>query len=147
MIETRVTVRGIRELGGAFRAVDADIPKHLRVQFLEIAKHVVGLVQQRVPFLKGEAAASVRPRASQRGASIAFPSGGTPWRGVRADYYPWLDFGGRVGRKHAIHREVVKGGRFVYPAIGDSKVLIGELALQAMAGAAREAGFDTKADA
>jgi len=139
-----VEVRGLRELQGAFRTIDRDLPKELRLHLKDIATHVVGVVQQRMPFGTGEAARSVKPRATQRGAGIAFPAGGKPWRDVKADYYPWLDFGGKVGRGRSIVRPVVKGGRYIYPAIAESRGYIETEVNAAVEVVAEHAGFETR---
>lgn len=36
--------------------------------------------------------------------------------GSRAPYYPWLEFGGRVGRKESVSRTFVPGGRYIWPS-------------------------------
>lgn len=151
--QQRVNVRGIREVVGAFRQIDRDLPKELQKKFKAVADHVVGVAQQKMPFVSGEAARSLRPRATQRGAGIAFPAGGTPWQGVKADYYPWLDFGGTTGKGHvsnghngfggSVKRARVKGGRYLYPAIGESKEFIRDHVDDAIEDVAKHAGFTT----
>ena len=126
----------------------------MRVHMKDIADHVVGVAQQRMPFRTGEAAKSLKPRATQRGAGIAFPQGGAPWRGEKADYYPWLDFGGSTGRGHvanghngyggSIVRPIVKGGRYLYPAIAESKDFIESNMNAAIEFVAKKAGFETR---
>jgi len=148
-----VNVRGLREVAGAFRAVGHGLPKELQQGLKKVADHVIGTAQQRMPFGTGEAAASLRPRATQRGAGIAFPAGGTPWQGVKADYYPWLDFGGTTGRGHvsnghngyggSIKRDRVKGGRYLYPAIAESREYIAEQVDIVVERISKEAGFTT----
>lgn len=150
MTQSKVHVRGLNETVRAFREVDADLPKELRVAFKAIAEHVAVLARSWVPRGgSGVAAASIRARATQRGAGIAFPRG--EGRG-KADYYPWLDFGGTTGRGHSIgvagsgsiKRDLVKGGRYVYPAIADSREFIGDAAGEAIERAAHGAGFMTR---
>lgn len=140
----RVEVRGLRELQGAFKAVDSDIPKSLRIAMKAIADHVVGEAQQKMPFISGEAAHSLKPRATQRGAGIAYPGGGPGSGKDKGAYYPWLDFGGRTGRKRSITREVIKGGRFLYPAIAESKQYIEDHVNEAVEDAAKRAGFEVR---
>ena len=36
--------------------------------------------------------------------------------GSKVPYYPWLDFGGRVGRRKSVHRPFLKDGRYIYDA-------------------------------
>lgn len=142
-MDVSVKVTGLRELAGAFKAVDANLPKEMRAGFLGIAEHVVSVVQQRMPFRTGRAASSVKPRATAKGASIA--AGGT-----KAPYYPWLDFGGSVGRGHvsgqawsgAIKRDAPKGGRYIYPAIGEERDEIAAAVDAAVEHVSRQAGFD-----
>jgi hypothetical protein len=144
-----VHIRGIKELQAAFRAVSDDLPKELRVEFLAIAEYVVGVAQQRMPYGSGKAASSVKPRASQRGAGIAFG-------GSKAPYMPWLDFGGSVGRGHqpgqawsgAIKRpwmgKPLGSGRYIYPAIEESREEIMEAADKAIKKVAESAKFETE---
>jgi hypothetical protein len=146
-----IQVRGINELSRAWRAVDADIPKRTRLAMLAIARMVVGTAQQKATadfkHPTGQAASSVRPRATRRGAGIAFG-------GQAAPYFPWLDFGGTVGRGH---RPGVKGsgsierdwrgtpfgsGRYVYPAIFEHDDDIKRMAEEAVMDANRAAGFE-----
>lgn len=156
-----VKITGLKELSGAFRAVDKDIPKHIQREFKALADHVVGVAQQRMPFVTGEAAKSLKPRATGRGtASIAFNAGGPENRETKGAYYPWLDFGGGTPGARGVtssspithtrsltgtfRRAVVKGGRYLYPAIAESRSEIERRALDAMENAARENKFDVK---
>lgn len=68
---------------------------------------VVDWARPRVASKSGAAARSVRSTSS---ASAAKVTGG----GARVPYYPWLDFGGRVGRKRSVHRAFLPGGRYIY---------------------------------
>jgi len=147
MSDERVNVRGIRELSAAFRKVDAEIGQELKDAFMAVAARVVAIAQQRMPHKSGAAMASVKPRASQKGAGIAF--GGT-----KAPYMPWLDFGGSVGRGHkpgvawsgAIGRDWLGkpggDGRYVYPAISEARDDTEAATYAAMEKACRSAGFD-----
>jgi hypothetical protein len=142
-VDVSVKVTGLRELASAFKAVDANLSKEMRAGFLEIAQHVAGTVQQRMPFRSGRAASSVKPRATAKGASIA--AGGT-----KAPYYQWLDFGGSVGRGHkpgvgwsgSIKRDAPKGGRYIYPAIAEEREEIEAAVDAAVAHVAKGARFD-----
>ena len=149
MANEGVHVTGIPELSRALKAVDAALYKELRLGMKRIADHVVGKAQQRMPFDTGTAAKSVRPRATAKGAAIAFPRGGD--RG-KPDYFPWLDFGGSTGRGHrvgqawsgSIVRDTPKGGRYIYPAIGESRDYIGREAYDLIEDVAHRNGFETR---
>jgi hypothetical protein len=143
--DIKVEVRGIRELNRAFRAVDTDLSKELKSAFRAVAEHVVGIAQQRMPYKSGGAVKSVKPRASSTGAGIAFGGNAAP-------YEPWLDFGGSTGRGHkpkvagsgAIKRPFIKEGRYVYPAISESKDYTMDEVGKAIDSIARGAGFEVK---
>lgn len=149
-----IQVTGLREWQTAIRQVDRELPKEVRKEFLSIADYVVGQAQQRMPWGSGEAMRSLKARATQKGAGISRPAGGTPWRGEKADYYPWLDFGGSVGRGRianghqagggSIHRPVVKGGRYLYPAIVGATDYIVQHVGDTILRVARTAGFEVR---
>lgn len=144
-----VQVRGLREVRNAARKVDKDIPKGLRQELLPVARSVQRRVQSKVPYLKGDARSSVKARASQRGAAIAFG-------GARAEYFPWLDFGGSTGKGHrpgvadsgSVKRPWMKPpfpeGRYVYPSINELTPEIEEAANDAVMNLARAAGFEVR---
>lgn len=147
-VEVKVT--GLTELVGAFRAVDANLPEQLRTAFMGVAKYVVGVAQQRMTIRSGEAASSLKAVAGSTYAGISRPAGGTPWQGTKADYYPWLDFGGSTGKGHdgtpwsgSVKRSAPKGGRYLYPAIAEATPEFVKAADEAIATVAAEAGFET----
>lgn len=72
------------------------------------ADDIVRDVRSRVPYRTGRLARSYVARRT----AIDFGGPGAP-------YAPWIEFGGRVGRNKSIKRPVVKGGRYLYPAIAD----------------------------
>lgn len=137
MTDVKVEIHGLRELAGAFKKVDSTLPKQMRIQFLGVAKQVVADARQDVPSRSGTAAGSIVPRAGQAGAGIA--EGGS-----RAEYAPWLDFGGKVGRKHSVSRPFIRTGRFIYPAIEQNRREILEAADLAVKLVSEQAGFNTK---
>lgn len=109
----QVNVTGLRDLGKALAALETQAPQPLREVMKDIANDVVQDAARRVPHKSGRAASSYKARGGVKGASIAFG-------GSRAEYAPWLDFGGRVGRNKSVNRKFIKGGRYLYPAIGDN---------------------------
>lgn len=144
----QLEVRGLVELTSALKKVDADVASNLKAAMKAIAADVVAIAQEQViaDVGAGPAASSIRPRASLRGAAVAFG-------GPSAPYYPWLDFGGSVGRGHkprvawsgAIKR-AWKGkpngdGRYVYPAIRQEGPEIGRKAREAVEDAKRSGGW------
>jgi hypothetical protein len=146
----RVEIHGVRDLQKALKQMDTGMEKALKNEFLDIAESVASGVRSKVvKGPTGRASASVKARASNRGASIAV--GGT-----KAPYYPWLDFGGSVGRGHqpgkpwsgAIRRDwkgvPVGKGRWLYPTITEHRDDIVDQTDDALERLARQAGFETE---
>lgn len=148
----KLRVTGLAELDRALRAMGKDVQGELVGQLKDIAEMVAGRARAKVPRVSGRAAASIVSRSTGRKAGLAFG-------GNRAPYYAWLDFGGSVGRGHrerrawsgAITREwmgvPVGEGRYVYPAIRESRDDIGRALDDAIESVARSNGFDTRGGA
>lgn len=102
-----IKIKGLSEFSRSLRQVDADLPKALRLALNEAADVVIEHAIPLVPKRTGRAAASLRAKSTRTQSRV---SGGS----ARAPYYPWLDFGGRVGRKHAVRRPFYKDGRYLY---------------------------------
>jgi hypothetical protein len=104
-----VRVEGLAQLNRSLRQLNADAPKALRLAANEAAMIVVDAARIGVPRRTGRAASSVRAVSTRTAARVT--SGGK-----RARYFPWLDYGGRVGRKNSVKRPFIGDGRYVYPA-------------------------------
>ena len=118
----RVEIEGLREFRNAIRRVEPGMQKQLQKRFKALAVVVADRIRAKVPVGDtGNAAASVRARATQTSAAV-FAGG------VKAPYFPFLDFGGSTGRGHvvgsgggAVRRDMPTGGRYVYPVIGEMR--------------------------
>lgn len=104
-----IRVEGLNEFRAKLRELDKGLPRALRIAFNEAADATVEAARKQVPRRTGRAAASLKTKSTQRYARAA---GGN----ARAPYYPWLDFGGSVGRKDSVHRHFFKNGRYLYPS-------------------------------
>lgn len=104
-----IRIDGLRELQKALKELDGESQKELRLALNEAANVVVNVARRRIPVQTGAARASVRASSGQRSASVT--AGGR-----KAPYLPWLDYGGRTGRKGSAVRPFIKGGRYIYPA-------------------------------
>jgi hypothetical protein len=102
-------VSGLKEFRKALKAAGDDMPKALRVAMNKAAELVVDEARPDVPQESGAARKSIRPQST--GTAVRVTAGGR-----RAPYYPWLDFGGRVGRRKATVRPFSPDGRYLYPA-------------------------------
>ena len=131
-------ITGVKELNLAFRAVDTELPKELRVEFLVIAQKVATRVRAAMPWVTGEAASSVTAGATQRTAYVQEGINGGP----KKDYVPWLDFGGEVGRNKSVSRPFIAGGRYLYPIAASEEDASGQAAIDAVERVAKRAGLD-----
>lgn len=104
-----IAVSGLRELSRSLKKVDNEAAKQLRVVFNDAAELVIATARPRIPRVTGRAAGSLKTRSTRTAVRVTFG-------GPRAPYYPWLDFGGRTGRKKSVVRPFITEGRYVYPA-------------------------------
>lgn len=109
-----VRIEGLREFVRGVKGIDSGLGKAVRLAFNEAADIVVTDARTRIPSRSGKAKGSVKARSTQTAARIV---GG----GSKAPYYPWLDFGGRVGRNHSVVRPFYKDGRYIYAAYNRRK--------------------------
>ena len=132
--EYKVQVTGLREFSSALKKLDANLSQELKAHFLVIATRISGIIASRVPSLSGRAARSVKAHGTMKGATITAGSASVP-------YYPWLDFGGNVGRGKSVQRPFVPEGRYMYPAIHDEREATEAAARDALHDAAKKAGW------
>jgi hypothetical protein len=104
-----LTVTGLQEFSRSVSQLAAAHPRALRIAQAMAGELVADTARPRVPTLTGAAAHSIRPRPARSAVEV---SAGGP----QASYYPWLDFGGRVGRHGTAQRAFLKEGRYLYPA-------------------------------
>lgn len=104
-----IAITGLNEFVRNLKRLDADLPKAVRRAFNTAADVVVADARPRIPRLTGTAAGSVKARSTQTAARVV---GGGP----KAKHYPWLDFGGRVGKGRSVRRPFLKEGRYIYAA-------------------------------
>lgn len=104
-----VRVTGLAEFSRNLRKLDAELPKTLRIALNEAADLVVTTAQPQIPKRTGRAQRSLHARSTRTAVRVS--AGGN-----QAPYYPWLDFGGRVGPGRSIERPFRKEGRYLYAA-------------------------------
>lgn len=140
MDDAKIEVRGIVELRKALRDIDKDLAKELGAGLAEAAKIVADDARARVPVRSGRAAASIKVRKSQTGASLAVG-------GAKAEYFPWLDFGGHVGKVHSVTRPFIPKGRYIYPALAARRDEVKAKVDEVLERMAKAGGFDTEGNA
>lgn len=134
MVEA-IRVQGLSEFSRNLRRLDADLPKALRIAFNQAAEVVVADARSDIPTKSGKAKASVKARSTRTAARIV---GG----GRRAPYYPWLDFGGRVGKGRSVRRPFLSDGRYIYKAFYDNTDRLPDILETALIDVARAAGVE-----
>jgi mRNA-degrading endonuclease RelE of RelBE toxin-antitoxin system len=103
-----VKVDGLAQFQRDLKKLDSDLPKALRVALNKAADVIVTDARPEVPKRTGRAQGSVRARSTRTAVRVS--AGGR-----RAPYYPWLDFGGKVGRHRSVSRAFFTDGRYLYP--------------------------------
>lgn len=129
-----IVIHGLAEFNRNLRKLDRDLPKGLRLAGNKAAEIVVGKARPLVPVRSGAAQSSVRAKSTRTEARIA---GG----GARVPYYPWLDFGGSVGRNNSVSRPFLKDGRFIWKAFKDNRRNVEETLKDALIEVAEGAGL------
>lgn len=112
-------VEGLEQFQAGIRAATGDLAAQIQEVVRLAAELVVDAARPRVPNLSGGARRSLQtvPRAGR--VSVVGNATGL------APYYPWLEFGGSVGRGHvrkkpgsgSVKRPRVERGRYIYPAM------------------------------
>ena len=130
-----IRIDGLATFNRNLRKLDSDLPKVIRVALNEATDIIVGYAKPKVPRESGRAQASVKARSTRTKARV---QGG----GNRAPYYPWLDFGGRVGKNRSVRRAFLKEGRYIYAAYFDHGDEFGEALTRSLVDVVRQAGFE-----
>lgn len=104
-----VRIDGLADFNRQLKKLDTKAPKALRLALNDAADVIVDYAKPRVPMRTGKARRSIKARSTRTLARVT--AGGN-----KAPYFPWLDFGGRVGRKRSVYRVVRKHGRYLYQA-------------------------------
>jgi hypothetical protein len=131
-----IQVSGLREFNRILRRIDGDLPKGLRAAGNRAAAIVVAEAQPRVPIgpgIGGHAKSSIRAASTRTAARIRAG-------GKRFPYYPWLDFGGAVGRNNSVRRPFLKRGRYIWAAFGDNRGRVEDVLRDELTDIARSSG-------
>lgn len=138
-MDAAISVDGLAEFDRAVKELGEALPKVLQAVEDQAADAVLDQARPGVPRRSGRARASLT-KQSARGAVTV--SGGGP----ATPYYPWLDFGGRVGRHHSVNRPFVKGGRYLFRGFNDAQDRgeLGDALNDALLDAAHHAGIEAR---
>jgi len=135
MSRTTLAVAGLTDFRKGLRGIDRDLPKGVRLLLNDVAQIVVDAAKPKVVSKTGAARGSLKAASTQTAAKIS--AGGT-----KAPYYPWLDFGGRVGKRKSVRREFIQGGRYIFPTVAEKRDEIEAAMGSAIVKLARANGID-----
>jgi hypothetical protein len=130
-----VKIEGLAEFNRNLRKLDNDLPKALRLAHNDAAQLIVDWARPRVPSKSGRAAGSVKAKSTRTESRV---QGGSK----RVPYYPWLDFGGKVGPKRSVKRPFIKQGRYLYASLSANYDRFAELLTEKLIDVARQAGVE-----
>lgn len=133
-----IKIDGLAEFRRNLKTISGDLPKALRLAGNEAANIIVNDAQPKVPVgpgRGGHAASSIRASSTQNAARV---TGG----GKKYPYYPWLDFGGRVGKRKSVSRPFMKTGRYIWKSFDDNSDRVRERLTEALIDVARQAGVE-----
>lgn len=131
-----IRIDGLREFNRTLRRIDGDLPKGLRIAGNRAAEVVVEDAKPRVPTgpgRGGHAKSSIKAASTRTAARVRAG-------GKRFPYYPWLDFGGAVGRNDSVKRPFLKEGRYIYASYGDNRGRVEDILRVELADIARSSG-------
>lgn len=129
-----IRVQGLAELNRSLRRLSSDAPKALRHAHNSAADIVASTAAGDVVRKSGRAARSIAARSTRTAARVTAG-------GKKAPYFPWLDYGGRVGPRRSVKREWREGGRYVYPAWNRRRDEVTERLSAALMDVVRDAGL------
>jgi hypothetical protein len=130
-----IRIDGLAQFTRNLRRLDRDLPKAVRVALNDATGIVIDYARPRVPRRSGRAQRSIRAASTR---TLARVSAG----GARVPYYPWLDFGGRVGRKRSVDRPFYKEGRYLWKGLVVKRDELADRMERALTDVARSAGMD-----
>lgn len=155
MDELKVQVGGLAALSKGLRGMDDAAPKELRLALNSAAQLLVDVAGPKVPQVSGAARRSMVARSTRTSARVAVG-------GKKAPYYPWLDFGGTVGRGRkaavavgrgrrrtaaqgassgSVRRQFIREGRYIYPTLRQIRPRIQAQLQDAISAVIRGAGL------
>jgi hypothetical protein len=135
MSSSSIRVVGLNEFRKGLRGMDRGLPKSVRVALNDVADVLIDATRPKIPRRTGAAAASLKAQSTQSAARISV--GGT-----KAPYYPWLDFGGKTGRRKSVVRPFYRSGRYIYPTLAEQREAIQDAMLKALAQLAATNGIE-----
>lgn len=134
-MESAIRIEGLAQFNKALKQLDGDLPKMTRLAMNKAAGVVINYGQSKIARRTGRASSTIRARSTRT--MVRVVEGGP-----KAQYVPWLDFGGRVGRNRSVVRPFYKQGRYLYPALTERRAEIQQALESALTEVAEKAGLE-----
>jgi hypothetical protein len=134
-MDLKIGIEGLKDLNKSLRTLDSEAPKALRLALNSSADIFIGEVRLVIPKRTGRAAASLKAASTRTAVRIRVG-------GPKAPYYPWLDFGGRVGPKKSVVRPFYREGRYIYPTLRKERAKFESSVERALGDLIRTSGLD-----
>ena len=113
---SEIKVDGLKAFAASVRKLDKEAAKGLKPALNECSTFLIAKTRPKIPTRTGRA----------------------------APYYPWLDFGGRTGRKKSVVRPFIKEGRYLYPTLGEHQAEFDKIMQRNLTKVAESAGLETR---
>lgn len=130
-----IKIEGLAEFNRNLRKLNNDLPKALRLAHNEAANIVVDWAKPKVPKKSGRAASTLKAKSTRTESRV---HGGS----TNAPYYPWLDFGGKVGIHKSVSRPFYSDGRYIYPGLGANREEVYDALVRGLITVADSAGLE-----
>lgn len=133
-----IKIDGLAQFSRDLRKLSSELPKALRIANNEASQLIVDRAVPKVPLgpsKGGHARSSIKAKSTRTEGRV---TGG----GKKYPYYPWLDFGGRVGKARTVQRPFIKTGRYIFDTYEDNRQQVHETLLKALLQVAQEAGVE-----
>lgn len=130
-----IKITGLAEFNRNLRKMSSELPKELRLVLNESADVVVDWARPKIPTVSGAARATLKAKSTRTEARV---QGGS----TRVPYYPWLDFGGKVGRNRSVARPFYSDGRYIYAGLHATREDIVSVMTDGVVRLVRSAGLE-----
>lgn len=132
---SKIEISGLKEFNKALRELDKDAPKMTKNALNGCSEFIIVKTRAKIPKRTGRAARSLTKKSTKTDVRISVG-------GRSAPYYPWLDFGGRTGRKKRTVRQFLREGRYLYPTLAENKAEFLRIAESNLQDVAKRAGLE-----
>lgn len=137
MAGTPIKLKGLAPIVTGLKQLGSRGVKALETAGMNAAEMIVSKAKPLVPLgpgIGGHARDSLRAQKGPKGPEAI---GGGP----RFPYYPWLDFGGRVGINRSVKRPFIREGRFIWPTYNKHEADIEDMMRDELIDVLKKAGL------